>query len=607
MAEDQVNADPAIAETQAEIQSRLRRRFWRVLGSGLVPFVLLVAAMAFAAWQVRDAQAPLEEIREGLERPQADAAEIVESVTDLAAQQDALEAQLAAIPTQSGDLPAKVAALVDERQVLERDLAETRETLATLRAGSGNGEALAALRAELDAIQARLEEERALRIDRERENAEMTAQLEGVAREARTQSAVLAETRTALEEAQGKALEREVLIARLEDRRQALAVQVETLQSGQAQTQEAVARAQAAEARASALSEERDRLAAALDEAQGRIAPLELAAARAAPLERRVTELTEVRDRLDADLESARQASAAQGDARERAERAEARALALGEERDRLAAALDGAQERIESQQAAAARVGPLEQRLAELTAARDRLDAALGEAEARLAGQADLAQRLAAAEARAEVLAEERDEVGRRLEAVRAELTRLRAGQPADAALEARMAELEALREALVAELRAALTTEGDLGAKLDAILRRIDELEGRLASPSCEAPAEPEEGVFRLYFDLNRAQLQTGMFATLARVARVAAEKGAQSIVVAGHTDRSGDDDYNFRLSERRARNVALALRRYLDREGLGSIIPIDVPEGEGKPDVVTEDGVPEPCNRRVRISLN
>jgi outer membrane protein OmpA-like peptidoglycan-associated protein len=70
---------------------------------------------------------------------------------------------------------------------------------------------------------------------------------------------------------------------------------------------------------------------------------------------------------------------------------------------------------------------------------------------------------------------------------------------------------------------------------------------------------------------------------------------------VQVTGYTDRSGSPQYNQRLSERRANNVARAL------SALGVPQNQMLVSGRGENDnrVPTGDGVREPQNRRVEIT--
>ncbi len=73
--------------------------------------------------------------------------------------------------------------------------------------------------------------------------------------------------------------------------------------------------------------------------------------------------------------------------------------------------------------------------------------------------------------------------------------------------------------------------------------------------------------------------------------------------SVVVVGHTDTSGSNAYNMRLSERRAKAVADGLvSAGVAQTGL----QVDW-KGESDLAVATPDGVKEPLNRRATININ
>jgi outer membrane protein OmpA-like peptidoglycan-associated protein len=75
------------------------------------------------------------------------------------------------------------------------------------------------------------------------------------------------------------------------------------------------------------------------------------------------------------------------------------------------------------------------------------------------------------------------------------------------------------------------------------------------------------------------------------------------ATKVIVVGHTDTSGSDAYNNRLSERRAKAVADALVGAGVAQGS---MAVDW-KGESQPAVQTGDGVKEPLNRRSTIDIN
>ncbi|MGB3625284.1 MAG: OmpA family protein, partial [Henriciella sp.] len=74
------------------------------------------------------------------------------------------------------------------------------------------------------------------------------------------------------------------------------------------------------------------------------------------------------------------------------------------------------------------------------------------------------------------------------------------------------------------------------------------------------------------------------------------------ANSVTIVGHTDTSGGNAYNQRLSARRAASVGNALTT----RGIGS--DMISTEGRGENDLAkaTRDGVREPLNRRSEVTI-
>lgn len=67
-----------------------------------------------------------------------------------------------------------------------------------------------------------------------------------------------------------------------------------------------------------------------------------------------------------------------------------------------------------------------------------------------------------------------------------------------------------------------------------------------------------------------------------------------------VIGHTDRLGDDEYNIKLSLKRAK----VLENFIQEQNL-PISKLNIESfGENDPIIPTEDGVKEPLNRRVEV---
>jgi outer membrane protein OmpA-like peptidoglycan-associated protein len=114
---------------------------------------------------------------------------------------------------------------------------------------------------------------------------------------------------------------------------------------------------------------------------------------------------------------------------------------------------------------------------------------------------------------------------------------------------------------------------------------------------------PAEPEAPrEFIVFFGHNKSNLTSEALTVIKQAADAAKQFGAAKITVVGHADRSGSDSYNQKLSLRRAS----AVKGALVTEGIAEGSISTSGRGESDPMVPTADGVREPQNRRVHISL-
>ena len=113
----------------------------------------------------------------------------------------------------------------------------------------------------------------------------------------------------------------------------------------------------------------------------------------------------------------------------------------------------------------------------------------------------------------------------------------------------------------------------------------------------------AEPEAPeTFRLYFDFAQAELTPEARTLLEEIRDRAKARRHVNFAVVGHTDRMGDAAVNANLAQSRAVRVARWLR---DTGVPGELIEIDS-HGENNPVIPTRDGVAEPKNRRVEITI-
>lgn len=128
--------------------------------------------------------------------------------------------------------------------------------------------------------------------------------------------------------------------------------------------------------------------------------------------------------------------------------------------------------------------------------------------------------------------------------------------------------------------------------------VLLDVAEVERRFAPIFAIEPPQPEK--FILYFEPGSATLTAKSEPLLAQIYREVELRKSAAIGVYGHSDRTGSDAYNLRLSLQRAE----AVRDLLIAHGVdGESIDVDS-HGEGNPLIPTADGVAEPRNRRVEV---
>ena len=106
---------------------------------------------------------------------------------------------------------------------------------------------------------------------------------------------------------------------------------------------------------------------------------------------------------------------------------------------------------------------------------------------------------------------------------------------------------------------------------------------------------------GPFMVFFDWDKADITPQAAAILDNAASAYQTTGQAQVMLAGHADKSGSDQYNVGLSQRRAD----AVRSYLAGRGIPDGVMTTQAFGESRPLVETADGVREPQNRRVEIT--
>jgi outer membrane protein OmpA-like peptidoglycan-associated protein len=105
-----------------------------------------------------------------------------------------------------------------------------------------------------------------------------------------------------------------------------------------------------------------------------------------------------------------------------------------------------------------------------------------------------------------------------------------------------------------------------------------------------------------FILYFRDDSDVLTADSEALLPDVVKSIEERRPSQVSIVGHTDTTGTRDYNFRLGLRRAERV----RGRLQAVGAAPTELTVESHGEDNPLVPTGDGVSEPRNRRVEVTV-
>jgi len=141
---------------------------------------------------------------------------------------------------------------------------------------------------------------------------------------------------------------------------------------------------------------------------------------------------------------------------------------------------------------------------------------------------------------------------------------------------------------------------TGGLIGNYMQKQAQEID------AIPDAEVQRR-DEGLLVLFpgdllFDTGSSALSAGAYQRLRSLADTLKRYPDSNIVVKGHTDSTGDESYNLRLSEERADNV----RRYLVGEGVGSHRATAIGYGEAFPMTSNSTPAGRQQNRRVEIEI-
>lgn len=103
-------------------------------------------------------------------------------------------------------------------------------------------------------------------------------------------------------------------------------------------------------------------------------------------------------------------------------------------------------------------------------------------------------------------------------------------------------------------------------------------------------------------IFFDVNEADLHTASFPELDRILNQLESNKIEKIEISGHTDSSGDDNYNLSLSQRRAN----AVLNYFISNGISRSRVIAKGYGETSPIAPNDNESNRSKNRRVEFKL-
>lgn len=142
------------------------------------------------------------------------------------------------------------------------------------------------------------------------------------------------------------------------------------------------------------------------------------------------------------------------------------------------------------------------------------------------------------------------------------------------------------------------ATTVESREKAPSQPVVKGQAELDAIFSEALAIQPPSPVH--FSLYFETDSTTLVPESLELLPTVLEAIGARAVPDISVVGHSDTSGNEDYNLELSTRRA----VAVGELLTREGIEEASLEITSHGESNPLIPTDDEVDEPRNRRVDV---
>ena len=145
-----------------------------------------------------------------------------------------------------------------------------------------------------------------------------------------------------------------------------------------------------------------------------------------------------------------------------------------------------------------------------------------------------------------------------------------------------------------------------GAVGAYMDSQKRDLEKnLSREIQSGQARVEKLPNDVVrititSQTAFDTDSVNIKPGFHSTLDKLADVVVRYGKTTLTIVGHTDNVGSDQYNQKLSERRALSVA----QYFESRHVSPLRLATLGKGEGAPVASNNSESGRQANRRVEI---
>lgn len=168
---------------------------------------------------------------------------------------------------------------------------------------------------------------------------------------------------------------------------------------------------------------------------------------------------------------------------------------------------------------------------------------------------------------------------------------------------LQARNAEVVKQREQLKDQKADLQNQKAELQSEVDAAKQRADQLQQELADMNAK---KTDRGMVLtlgdVLFDTGKATLKPGANNTLARLSGYLKQAPESNVLIEGHTDNVGSNEYNEGLSQRRAQ----AVQNQLLSQGVNAQQITAVGKGEDYPVAGNDTAEGRQQNRRVEVII-